>query len=185
MELGVFYLMSFAIIFLYFQNRMLKEDNHFLKEANISMRTQLNKDFSGKEIQRKGGRRTMRDVKSSKTLRKKIFIFEDIQTEKEAENISLLRNLLNGNSVTNIILVSFEGLRLKIFDEDDDSDIEEIFALSKNPNNLPIIFYGGDRNNFPNFLYYCGWEKREDIKWIENPCNIGALKQVLNEISRR
>lgn len=193
MELAVFYLLAFAIIFLYFQNRALKEDNYFLKESNISIRNEFKKALLGKEILqnqsrigRKDEKRTMEEKRANKTARGiRIFIFADVRSGKEAESIALFRNTLEKNSVNKIIIVSFEDFSLKFYDEDDESDIEEIFALNDNPNNLPIVFFGGDHNDYLDFLYDAGWEDREDMEWIKDARDMNVLKQALKEISRR
>jgi hypothetical protein len=115
--------------------------------------------------------------------RNNIFVFETAKSEKEAEKLVLFRNFLKENSINRIILVSFEELSSKMSDDKEEAIIEEIFMLEDNPDDLPIIFYGGDYEDFFKFLFFCKWEDREDMKWIENPRNINDLKEALKEIS--
>lgn len=115
--------------------------------------------------------------------RNKIFIFESARNEKEAENILSFRKLLESHFISRLILVNFEELSLKMFDDDKEAIIEEIFMLADNPDNLPIIFYGGDPGDFIDFLIFCEWENRTDMEWIENPRDINDLKEVIKEIS--
>ena len=80
-------------------------------------------------------------------------------------------------------MLCFENLLSKLSDNDNDSAIEEISILDDNPDNLPIIFYGGDYDEFLNFLYFFYWEDRDDIEWIENPwgnerCKNGLSKRL-------
>jgi len=193
MEWSIFYLMIFVITILCLQLKESEEDKHFLREDNISLRNDLNKVFLGKEIFRKDeqkcrtdGKQQGKEKKARKTTekknRKKVFIFEDVQSEEEAEKMVSFRNLLEKHSVAEMILVSLKDLRLKMSDENDDSVVEEIFMLNDNPDNLSIIFCGGDYEDFLDFLYFCGWEEREDMEWIDDPWDIDDLKQTLKEI---
>ena len=51
-------------------------------------------------------------------------------------------------------MLCFENLLSKLSDNDNDSAIEEISILDDNPDNLPIIFYGGDYDEFLNFCIF-------------------------------
>ena len=192
MEWPIFYLMIFVIIILCFQIRESEEDKHFLREGNISLRNDLKKYLFKNEISnsQKGRRDEDGKCKNKKTgkvaiNRGRVFIFEDAESEEETEKIFLFRKLLKKHSVTKLMLICLEDLRLKMFDEDDESVVEEIFAINENPSNLPIIFCGKNHDDFLGFLYFCGWEDREDMEWVENPWDIDDLKEVLKEISRR
>jgi|SRR3989344_8828964 len=117
--------------------------------------------------------------------RNSIFVFETANSEKEAEKLVSFRNFLKENSINRIILVSFEELSSKMSDDDEEAIIEEIFMLEDNPDDLPIIFYGGNYKIFFEFLFFCGWEDRADMEWVENPWDMNNIKEVLKEISKR
>jgi len=112
-----------------------------------------------------------------------IFVFETAKSEKEAEKLVSFRNFLKENSISRIILVDLEELSSKMSDDKKESIIEEMFVLEDNPDNLPIIFCGGNYEIFFEFLSSYGWEDRADMGWIKNPWNINEMKEVLKEIS--
>ena len=114
--------------------------------------------------------------------RNSIFVFETANSEKEAEKLVSFRNFLKENSINRIILVSFEELDSKMSNDDEEAIIEEIFMLEDNPDDLPIIFYGGDYEDFFEFLFFCGWEDRADMEWIGNPWDIKELREAIKEI---
>lgn len=117
--------------------------------------------------------------------RNEVFIFDDAKSEEDAEKLLLFRNFLKEHFVNRVMLVAFENLFSKISDDEEEAVIEEIFVLEDNFGNLPIIFYGGDYEEFLCFQCFCGWKDREDMEWIQDPWNIGDLKQALKGIERR
>lgn len=113
----------------------------------------------------------------------KIFIFENAKTKKDEENLVRFRNLLKNHSIS-AILVSLCDLSSKLSGNNEDSAIEEISMLKNNPDNLPIIFYGGPSYRyFTGFLCSCEWEDREDMQWIKDPWDINTLKEIIEEMS--
>ncbi len=194
MEWLVFFLLIFIIIVLESQVRTLNEDKYFLKEDNISLRNDLKKVLFKTEIFEERPQKVRKDkncqekkIKSGKATKEKskIFIFENPKTEEDAEKLVSFRNLLIKHCINRVILVSFEDLSLKMSDDDEEAVIEEIFLLKNNPDNLPIIFYGGDCEDFIDFLLFCEWEERKDMEWIENPWEVEDIKEVLKEIKER
>lgn len=183
----------FIIAVLKSQIDMMKEEKYFLREDNISLRSDLkkaifkvcdccdNQDWPKEWVGVKEKIRKKNQKKSSKN-RDKIFIFENARSEEEADKLVSFRNFLKGHSVSEIILVEFEALALKLSEDSDDSVIEEILVLGNNPDNLPIIFYGGDPEDFLSFLHFFGWIHRIDMGWIEDPWDIDDLKDILEEI---
>lgn len=195
MEL-VWFALFFAIFIIFVlksQTEILEEDKHFLREDNISLRSDLKKALfrmenihSNQNWQKEwvGVKEKIKKKKPMKGTKKRdrIFIFEDAKSEKDAEKLVSFRDFLKGNSISEVVLVEFETLALKLSDEDDDSVIEEIFILDDNPDNLPIIFYGGDPEDFLSFLCFFEWHDRVDMEWIEDPWDIDDLKEVIEEL---
>ena len=184
----------FIIMVLKSQAEILEEDKYYLREDNISLRKDLKRALSGEETfhnksrkDRKNKRQKKKKNKSKKATDKKsrVYIFEDPKSDREAEKILSFRNFLKEHSINKVIMVCFENLLPKLSDDDNDSAIEEISILDDNPDNLPIIFYGGDYDEFLNFLYFFYWEDRDDIEWIENPWEMKDVKKALKEIKKR
>lgn len=115
----------------------------------------------------------------------KIFIFENAKNEEEAERLVSFRDLLKKHTIS-AILVNLRDLSSKLSDDSEESAIEEMSVLEDNPDNLPIIFYGGPSYRyFFGFLCSCDWEYREDMRWINDPRNIDRLKKVIEKMSER
>lgn len=193
MDLSIFLLMIFIIVILVHQKNILEEDKHYLREDNISLRNDLKRILLGEENfhksrkDRKNKRQKKKKNKSKKATdkRSRVYIFEDAKSDKEAEKILSFRNFLKEHSINEVIMVCFENLLPKLSDDDNDAVVEEMPIFDDNPDNLPIIFYGGDHDEFLNFLYFFYWEDRDDIEWIENPWEIKDVKRALKEINRR
>ena len=184
----------FIIMVLKSQAEILEEDKHYLREDNISLRKELKRALSGEETfhnesrkDKKNKRQKKKKNKSKKATdkRSRVYIFEDAKSDKETEKIASFRNFLKEHSINKVIMLCFENLLSKLSDNDNDSAIEEISILDDNPDNLPIIFYGGDYDEFLNFLYFFYWEDRDDIEWIENPWEMKDVKRALKEIKKR
>lgn len=193
MDLSIFLLMIFIIVILVHQKNILEEDKHYLREDNISLRNDLKRillreeNFHKSRKDRKNKRQKKKKNKSKKATdkRSRVYIFEDAKSDKEAEKILSFRNFLKEHSINEVIMVCLENLLPKLSDDDNDAVVEEMPIFDDNPDNLPIIFYGGDHDEFLNFLYFFYWEDRDDIEWIENPWEIKDVKRALKEINRR
>lgn len=192
MDMTVFLLMIFIIIILVHQKNILEESKYYPQENNFFTRN--DSTFMAEEVfhsikrernERKTNMERKKRLKKEVKNRKKIFIFKNAESEEETENLVSFRDLLKDNFINKIILVSLEDLNLKLYDDEDDSAIEEIFLLDDNPDNIPIIFYGGDYEDFLEFLFICGWEDRLDMEWVENPWDVNNLKEVIKQISKR
>lgn len=189
-----FFSAIFIILVLKSKLDTMKEEKYFLREDNISLRNDLkkvnfrmedccNQDWPEEWVRVKEKIKKKNQKKSSKNRdRDRIFIFEDGKSEEDAEKLVSFRNFLKGHSINEIVLVDFETLALKLPDDGDGLVIEEILVLGNNPDNLPIIFYGGDPEDFLSFLHFFDWIERIDIGWIEDPWDIEDLKDILEEI---
>lgn len=194
MELSIFLLMIFVIIILKSKAEILEEDKYYLREDNISLRNDLKRvlleeeNFHKKQGKKKKGKKQKEKKNRPRKAtdeRSRIYIFEDAKSDKETEKILSFRNFLREHSVNKVIMVCFENLLPKLSDDDNEAVVEEILILDDNPDNLPIIFYGGDYDEFLNFLYFFYWEDRDDIEWIENPWEMKDVKKALKEIKKR
>lgn len=185
----------FIILVLKSQVDMMKEEKYFLREDNISLRTDLkkiifkmenscnNQNWPEEWVEVKEKVKKKNQEKTSKPkYRDRIFIFNDSKSEEDAEKLVSFRNFLKGHSINEIVLVDLETLVLKLSDESDDSVVEEIIFLNNNPENLPIIFYGGNHESFLSLSYFFCWIDRFNMVWIEDPWDIDDLKDVLEEI---
>lgn len=189
-----FFSAIFIIMILKSEVDMMEEEKYFLREDNISLRNDLkkvnfrmegccNQDWPEEWVRVKEKIKKKNQKKLSKNRdRDRIFIFEDGKSEEDAERLVSFRNFLKEHSINDIVLVDFETLALKLPDDGDDSVIEEILVLGNNPDNLPIIFYGGDPEDFLSFLLFFNWIERIDMGWIEDPWDIEDLKDILEEI---
>lgn len=193
MELSIFLLMIFIIMILKSQTEILEEDKYYLREDNISLRNDLKRvlleeetfrNESQKDIENKKRKQKKKKPRKIKKKRNRLYIFEDAKSEEESGKLVSFRNLLKENSISKAILICFEHIYSKVFGDDENPVAEEIILLDNNPDNLPIIFYGGKYEDFLEFIYFCYWEDREDMKWIENPWDMEDLKQALKEIRR-
>ena len=61
--------------------------------------------------------------------RDRIFILRMPNPRKTPEKLLSFRDFLKGNSISEVVLVEFETLALKLSDEDDDSVIEKFLSL--------------------------------------------------------
>lgn len=184
----------FIIMVLKSQAEILEEEKHYLREDNISLRNDLKRVLLAEETfynksrkDRKNKKQKKKKNKSEKAAEKRstVYIFEDAKSGKEAKKILSFRNFLKEHSVNKVIMVCFENLLPKLSDDDNDAVVEEMPILDDNPDNLPIIFYGGNYDKFLNFLYFFYWEDRDDIEWIEDPWEIKDVKRALKEIKKR
>lgn len=112
----------------------------------------------------------------------KIFILSDDSRDQQ-EEMTHLRNTLISNGINRVILVDFQQFYIKLFGSKDErvaiKEIEGISILAENPKKLPIIFYGGEREDYRFFIGFLEWQGRKDIGWVQNPHQIEDIKKIV------
>ena len=123
-------------------------------------------------------------IKGTKT---EILIFGNKEEGKER---NALINALVSNGVNRVILVDFEQIYQKLFGNAKErisfGEIEGSSILGNNPKKLPIIFYGGNQEDYFFLIRFFCWQGRKDMGWVHNPHQIEDIIEIINntEISK-